>query len=252
MIIQHADAVVPISDSIARMIETEYGLSRDARWRKVACGVSYWPAFDVNQGYAAFQDFERVAPEALEAQKLLVFVGRLEQRKGIDLLLQAANRFLNVDSTAHLLIAGRDPDGWSRRALDMLDPDLRARVQFMGEVADSTREKLLARAYALIFPSRYESFGLVPLEAFVHGVPVIASRSGAIPEVVREGGCGLLFDVDDAASLAQAVSELIKNPSLRLRLSAGARKRVRELSSRQMALATVELYADLLGSSATP
>jgi glycosyltransferase involved in cell wall biosynthesis len=58
--------------------------------------------------------------------------------------------------------------------------------------------------------------------------------------------------VDDAASLAQAVSELIKNPSLRLRLSAGARKRVRELSSRQMALATVELYADLLGSSATP
>jgi hypothetical protein len=247
-IIQHADAVVPISDSVATTIQDEYGLPADSRWRKIPCGVSYWPAFDVNQGYEAFQGFEHVAPAVLEAPKLLVFIGRLEQRKGIDLLLQAANHFLAVDTDVHLLIAGRDVQSWESRATDMIGSSLLTRVHFMGEVADSTRDKLLARAYGLVFPSRYESFGLVPLEAFVHGVPVIASRCGAIPEVVIDGHCGLLFEPDDAQSLARAVVALLKDSSLRSRLSVGARARVQELSSRNMALATIDLYVNLLDS----
>jgi len=247
-LIAHADAVVPISESIAKTVETEYALSRDSRWREVPCGISYWPTFDVNQGYATFQELDNVSAQALDSQKLLVFIGRLEQRKGIDLLLHAANRILVAEPEAQLLIAGRDSDGWSDRARNLIQADLLHRVHFMGEVAESTRDKLLARAYALLFPSRYESFGLVPLEAFVHGVPVIASRAGAIPEVVLHGQCGLLFDSDDSACLADAVIALLEDPSLRKRLSAGARQRIRELSSRNMALATIELYADLLGA----
>ena len=140
-------------------------------------------------------------------------------------------------------------ENWIQQADTLLSGEIRARVHFMGEVTDSTREKLFARAYCLVFPSRYESFGLVPLEAFVHGVPVVASRSGAIPEVVEEGVSGLLFEAESAVSLAQCVLSLLGDPEMRQHLADGARRRVRQLSSRNSAIATVELYAELISSS---
>jgi hypothetical protein len=244
-LIAAADAVVPISDSIAKTIEAEYGVQRDARWHKIYCGIAYWPFFDVNQGYASFEGFDKVPAKALESEKLLVFVGRLEQRKGIDLILQAANRFLAVDSDTQLLIAGRDVEGWVSRATNIIDSTLMSRVHFMGEVADSTRDKLMARAYCLLFPSRYESFGLVPLEAFVHGVPVIASNSGAIPEVVIDGDCGLLFRPDDSDSLADNVVTMLNDRALRDKMSENVKMRVKKLSSRNMALQSINLYNEI-------
>jgi glycosyltransferase involved in cell wall biosynthesis len=245
-LIERADAVVPISDSIADTIASVYSLPVDARWRVIRCGVPYWPLFDVDEGYSAFHGFENIPSDALTAKKRVVFLGRLEQRKGIDLLLSAAEKFLAKDSAAHLIVAGRDVEGWIARSSDILSRDVRSRVHFLGEVSDATRDKLLAGAYCLIFPSRYESFGLVPLEAFVHGVPVIASRSGAIPEVVVDGNCGLLFEPESAESLANVVTEVISNERMRSRLSAGARARVRELSSRKMARDSLDLYASLV------
>lgn len=245
-LIDAADAVVPISDSIEATISSVYGMQPDSRWHRIHCGISYWPSFDVNQGYAAFHDFEKVPPAALQAQKLIVFLGRLEQRKGIDLVLEAANDFLGKNTDTHLLIAGRDVEGWVERSLAILKPGARKRSHFLGEVADSTREKLLAKANCLLFPSRYESFGLVPLEAFVHGVPVIAANSGAIPEVVVDSESGLLFTAGDAAALAGKVNLLLSDDGLQQKLSEGALRRVRELNSRHMAMKTVALYRALL------
>lgn len=244
-LIAAADAVVPISSSIAKTIEAEYDVQQDSRWHKIYCGIAYWPFFDVNQGYASFEGFDKVPAKALESEKLLVFVGRLEQRKGIDLILKAANQFLAVDADTQLLVAGRDIEGWVSRAANIIDPSFIDRVHFMGEVADSTRDKLMARAYCLLFPSRYESFGLVPLEAFVHGVPVIASNSGAIPEVIVDGDCGLLFRPNDPDSLADTVSIILNDRALRDKMSENAKKRVKKLSSRNMALQSINLYNEI-------
>lgn len=245
-LIEAADAVVPISDSIASTIAAAYGVQPDRRWHRINCGISYWPSFDVNQGYTAFHDFEKVPTKELETDQLVVLLGRLEQRKGIDLVLEAANRFLSGNTEAHLIVAGRDVEGWVDRAPSILKSRVLKRTHFLGEVADSTREKLLARANCLLFPSRYESFGLVPLEAFVHGVPVIAADAGAIPEVVIDGVNGYLFPSGDASALAGKVELVLKDRSHRDRLSNGARQRVRELNSRNMALKSIELYRQLL------
>lgn len=245
-LIKAADAVVPISDSIASTISNSYGILPDSRWHRIYCGVSYWPSFDVNQGYAAFHDFEKVPAAALETENLVVFLGRLEQRKGIDLVLEAANAFLGSKSDAHLIIAGRDVEGWTKRASSILKSAVAKRTHFLGEIPDSTREKLLAKANCLLFPSRYESFGLVPLEAFVHGVPVIAADSGAIPEVVSHEENGLIFQTGNSRELGRQVSRLLAEPELRQRLSEGAHRRVRQLSSRNMAIETVSLYRQLL------
>lgn len=242
-LIAAADAVVPISESIARSVEKTYGLHRDARWRKVPCGIAYWPFFDVNQGYNEFPELERMPSEVLDSGRLVLFVGRLERRKGVDLILEAATSILRNDATAHIVLAGRDVEGLAARPLPQ---DLQGRVHFVGEVDNGTREKLLARAWCLLFPSRYESFGLVPLEAFVHGVPVIAARAGAIPEVVQEGVSGLLFDSESSQGLASCVLTLLEDPKLHARLCAGARARVRELDSRQSAVRSVQIYRNLL------
>lgn len=243
-LIAHADALVPISDSIQKTIQREYALVPDDRWTIVPCGISYWPAFSFEQGYANIDEIKHIFPEDVGSGKLVVFVGRLEQRKGIDLVLQAASEFLAADKGVQLLIAGWDVEGWAQRLPEMVEAQLCKRIHFLGEVSDATREKLFAHAYCVLFPSRYESFGLVPLEAFVHGTPVIASYSGAIPEVVTIDS-GILFQPDDAGALARAVVQLVREPELRQRLSIGARNRVRTLSSRRMAERSVELYATL-------
>ena len=247
-LVNNSQAIIPISNSIADTMVEEYGLKKDARWSQGYCGIAYWPFFDVNEGYDAFPEFDSESKEKIEGKKIVLFVGRLEKRKGIDLLLEAAESILQ-DESAVLVIAGRDTGGWADKFKEhgaKLGRSSKGRIILLGEVSDGTREKLLAHAYCLIFPSRYESFGLVPLEAFVHGTPVIASSSGAIPEVVIDGSCGLLYGADDAHALAGKVSELLSDPELRQRLSSGAKARVRQLSSRNSAIHSVNLYARLM------
>lgn len=245
-LIANADAVVPISESIAKTIETEYDISRDARWVASHCGIAYWPFFDSRLEYSQLSTVNEKPLALPKNTKIVLFVGRLESRKGIATLLTAANQFLNDDPLVHLLLAGRDIEDWTSRSKTMIAKEFSHRVHFLGEVNDPTREKLLNAAYCLIFPSRYESFGLVPLEAFVHGTPVIASKAGAIPEVVSDEVCGLLFEPDDAVSLAKSVQRLLLDTRLRQRLSEGAKAQVRRFSSRNSAIRAVKLYSSLL------
>jgi len=243
-----ADAIVPISDSIAVTIEEEYGISRGAAWSRSDPGIAYWPAFDVRFGYSELKEINGRPLTVPDGSRIVLFVGRLESRKGIDLLLEAANSFLRRDPAVHLVVAGRDVEGWIPRAKGIVARELADRIHFLGEVDDATREKLLNAAYCVVFPSRYESFGLVPLEAFVHGVPVIASNAGAIPEVVRHEECGLLFSPTSKGALALCVERLLADPQLRARLAGGTRERIRHFSSRNSALRAVSLYARIAPS----
>ena len=256
LIIQ-ADAVVPISAAIAKTIETEHDLKRDARWVMSHCGIAYWPFFESHLGYTELGEINGKKLALPEGAKMVLFVGRLEGRKGITELLEAAADFLAADPSAHLVLAGRDVDDCGGKAARSLPKALLPRVHFLGHVDDPTRDKLLHAAHSLIFPSRYESFGLVPLEAFVHGVPVVAANAGAIPEVVADERCGLLFEAGDARDLARAVRRMLTEPGLRDRLSAGAHAQIRAFSSRKSALRAVELYRGLVaarveGATANP
>jgi glycosyltransferase involved in cell wall biosynthesis len=245
-LVANADAIVPISESIACTIETEYGICRDGRWVSSHCGIAYWPYFDSQLDYSELKQVNGQPLPVPKAAKLVLFVGRLESRKGVDVLLSAANKFLASDSSAHLVLAGRDVEDYVSRAKGVLEKNVTGRVHFLGEVDDSTRDKLLHASYCVVFPSRYESFGLVPLEAFVHGVPVVAARAGAIPEVVFDGACGLLFDVDDSDSLANNVVRLLSEPKLHERLAAGAKKQIHYFSSRKSAIRAIKLYSALV------
>jgi glycosyltransferase involved in cell wall biosynthesis len=245
-LIENADAIIPISEKIASTISVAHKITPDERWHQSYCGIAYWPLFDVNEDYNDLPELKDLGADHLENSKIILFIGRLENRKGIDLVVSAIPAMLAADPDARIVIAGSDPEGWQQRALHMIPSEDMQRVHFLGMIPDAVKEKLLARAYCLLFPSRYESFGLVPLEAFVHGVPVIASRSGAIPEVVLDGECGILFDENDSAMMADAVRLLLTDMPLHRRLSEGALKRVHDLSARNSAQNTLNVYQELI------
>lgn len=245
-LVQRADAVIPISRMIASTVAKTHGVHPDSRWSVGHCGIAPWPFFDVNAGYDDFPELDTLDSAQMKAADLVLFIGRLELRKGIDLILDAAPGILKENSQAVLVIGGRDPEDWASRFRASVPAEFHSRMVFLGEVSDATREKLLAHAQCVLFPSRYESFGLVPLEAFVHGCPVIATRAGAIPEVVQPNKSGLLVDPGDTEALVEAVKRVLSDKKLRSRLSEGARLRVKELSARNSALHSLEVYQRVL------
>ena len=132
-----------------------------------------------------------------------LFIGGLEPHKGIGVALEAFRRA--PDARASLDIAGAGTMADACRAAARRDP----RIRFCGFVAGEEKERLLGSADALLFPSLcWEAVGLVMLEAFAHGVPVIASRTGGIPEFIEDGRTGFLVKPGDASALATHIDRL--------------------------------------------
>jgi glycosyltransferase involved in cell wall biosynthesis len=159
------------------------------------------------------------APEQ-EWRWRLLYVGRLDQRKGVDLTIEA---LADLPPEARLEIAG----GWDRHEEARLR-DLAARlgvperVRFAGQVERSELHGLYATADAVVFPVRWsEPWGLVPLEAMARGRPVVASGRGGSGEYLRDGENCLLMDPDEPGSLASTLRRLAADGALRSRLRAG-------------------------------
>lgn len=140
---------------------------------------------------------------------VLLFVGRLDREKGVDLLLRSFAALPDRARGVELRIAGQGP---SRAALHRLAADLRVadRVRFLGWLDPADVERELARAWALVVPSRWaEPLGLVAVEAVLRGVPVVASAHGGLAEIVEPGVTGLLFPNGDAPALTDALRVVI-------------------------------------------
>jgi glycogen(starch) synthase len=160
----------------------------------------------------------------------LLFVGRLESRKGIDILLEVAPSILKQFPDAVLDIVGDDTiprsDGMTYKDefLKSKVPDeILSRIIFHGRAEEKELRGFYKYCDIFVAPSRYESFGLVFLEAMMFGKPVIACNSGGAPEVVTHGITGLLVKPGDTKSLAQALQTLISDGDRRTAMGAAAR-----------------------------
>ena len=134
-----------------------------------------------------------------------LFLGSLQPHKGVGVVLEA---FRQTQSRATLDIAGAGTMDGSCRDAAGRDP----RIRFHGFVTGPEKDRLLRSADVLLFPSLcWEVVGLVMLEAFAYGIPVIASRRGGIPEFVDEGRTGVLVEPGDAAALAVQIARWAEN-----------------------------------------
>jgi glycosyltransferase involved in cell wall biosynthesis len=177
----------------------------------------------------------------------VVFLGGLEPRKNVELLVQAFGML--EDRASWLVIAG-GPVPWAGkypgridRAIDELPEVVRKRVLRTGYVSHADRRALLSGAVMLAYPSRYEGFGFPILEAFAANVPVLTSDRSSMPEVA--GNAALFVDPDDPSSIAQGLDELLGDADLRNVLRASGTARVASFTWERCARRTAEVLEGL-------
>ena len=164
-----------------------------------------------------------------------LYVGQLEPYKGIKLLLSAWQEFVREYSSATLEIVGQ---GSMRDEVDRVSRMFPS-VHYRGFVPHDELTQVFMGATAVIFPTlAYESFGLVAIESFAAGVPVISSRIGALPEIIEDGRQGILITPGDKTELLRAMRILIKDGAA-LRRSAISRSADFSLASFQKRMYSV-------------
>lgn len=150
-------------------------------------------------------------PEWVE--RYVLAIGTVEPRKDLPTLVRAFAQLASASPGLALVLAG--PDGWGSDALaaSIAETSLSDRVVRLGWVERAERRQLLEGACVFAYPSVYEGFGFPPLEAMLAGVPVVATRAGALDEVA--GGGAVLVDVGDPSALAEAIARLVDDPAAR-------------------------------------
>jgi glycosyltransferase involved in cell wall biosynthesis len=161
-----------------------------------------------------------------------MFAGRLVPEKGVDIGIKALKNLLERNNMPPIRfdIYGDGPENYARVLRDMIHTlGLGDTVKFMGTLEP---QQFIARYedYCLfLFTSRWEEpFGLTLLTAMARGVPVIATKRGAAPEIICDGENGILVPADDAIALADAIHRLIENPLLAEKIRYNAIKTVHE------------------------
>lgn len=165
----------------------------------------------------------------------LLFVGRFEHRKGADLLLEVLPQILEKSPNMQVTCIGDKSiisSSGKTYVEDFLNLHRSAtwidQIKFLGHVDDAVLERAYSDCDIFVAPSRYESFGLIYLEAMRYGKSCIGTTAGGIPEVVSAGETGILIPPDDAASLKLAIEQLATNKELRLTLGENGRRRYEE------------------------
>jgi glycosyltransferase involved in cell wall biosynthesis len=156
--------------------------------------------------------------------RYVLFVGTLEPRKNLNVLLDAWDKLSADFKDTWLVIAGASGEVF--RSVN-LSPD-RERVCFPGYLDDEALAGLYANASLFVLPSREEGFGLPALEAMACGAPVLVSDGGALPEVVGEAA--VIFSLSEPSGLRDALKTCLSDADLRLRLKEQGLERAREFS----------------------
>ena len=156
----------------------------------------------------------------------ILFLGTLEPRKNVGLLIDGYERLLaRGGDPPRLVFAGATPPASRALLARLAAPPLAGHVEVRGYVDPARRLDVYSGALVLVLPSHTEGFGLPALEAMTLGVPVIAANRGALPEVV--GDAGLLIEPDDDAELAERLGALLGDRALRDRLREAGWRRAR-------------------------
>ena len=215
-IVARADAIVTASSHERVFLERYYGAD-PARIHTIPCGIDL-DLFRPRDTVAARRQLG--LPEDIP---ILLWVGRLEKLKGVDILVSAVAQLDHPD--VKLLIVGGDERAADLRAELMAQAEregVASRIEFTGAVAHDDLPAYYSAADIVVVPSYYKSFGLVAIEAMACGTPVVASRVGGLVSTVADGITGYLIPWRCPEPFAEKLEVLLHNPELRANFSAAA------------------------------
>jgi len=176
--------------------------------------------------------------------KLIGFVGRITEQKGVRYFIQAIPHILNYHKDARFIIIG---DGWQIDEMKDLAKKLNVEwaTKFRGYVRDEELKKILKSLDVIVIPSIYEPFGIIALEAMVSGVPIVASNVGGLAEVIEDGIDGLKVPPKDPLAIARAVNKYLEDEVFRNKIIYNARNKSKLFSWSKIAEKTLEVYYKL-------
>lgn len=211
--IKRADAVITVSQAIARELCEEMGVPADKLsviYEGAACDEAVYPK-TILKTWAIDREY-------------ILFIGTLEPRKNLKRLIAAYAQLPELIRKQYLLVLVGQK-GWGRENIEdqVRQFHLEPYVRITGYVDDSARLALLQHATLLAMPSLYEGFGLPLVEAMFYNVPLLTSNQGAVAEVAGEAG--LLVDPMNVSQLSEALKRLLTDQALRDQLKRNAEKR---------------------------
>lgn len=243
---RRADAVVALSQREGEAFE-QLGVAR-SRIHVLPMGVDPEPAASAQPSARA--EFRR--QQGLPGP-VVAFLGANTYDKGAFTLAQAVARLNLGGLEISLICAGPQSEGLASFLRGQPPSEraaLRGHVRLLGVVDEETKHRMLAACDLLALPSQVDAFGIVLLEAWLHGKPVIGADAGGIPELVRPGQTGLLVPFGDAEALASAIRQLTENPQLAARLGAAGRRLVLERYTwARTYRSLLDIYAIVLGGT---
>jgi phosphatidylinositol alpha-mannosyltransferase len=181
--------------------------------------------------------------------KSILYIGRLERRKGVKYLLEAFAVLQQTVPDAHLIIAGDGPD---RQKLEQIVTDLELKgVTFKGYVTDKQKMQLLASADLFCSPAVYgESFGLVLLEAMASGLVTVAGNNSGYSAVLQEMGALSLIDPHNLSDFARRLEVMLNEEELRKVWKKWAKTYVKQFSYDKVVVQYIDLYKDAIAKHA--
>lgn len=178
----------------------------------------------------------------------ILYIGRLEYRKGSDVLMKAIPLVLQAKPKLQFEIVGFDPDGsYENEFRSNNDKKVLEQVTFSGIKENEYVQKAYTNCHIFVAPSRYESFGLIYIESMSYQKPVIGCKVGGVVEIVEDGKNGILIEPNNHEALANKILLLANHENLRLELGTNARRTVEDkFSGKLLALNSVQYYKEVI------
>ena len=156
---------------------------------------------------------------------IVLYVGRVDPEKSLDVLVHAFADTLQKVPEAHLVVVG---DGTARKKLETIamKEDISEHTHFLGRVVGDDLPQIYRTASLFAITSKTETQSIVVMEAMASGLPVVAVKAGAVPELVKHGKNGYIYEADDKDSVARGIAHILANKDLRDKMSDDAVKRI--------------------------
>ena len=236
-----ADRIIAFSPHERDAMERLYGADAN-KVSLVPCGVDL----------SVFRPLDQKSVRdrlGLNGEKILLYVGRIEPLKGLDLLVETAAQ-MDIGESVRMIVVGADANGG--RELDRVkqlakERDLEDQIDFVGQVDHMELPLYYNAADVCVVPSYYESFGLVALESMACGTPVVATRVGGLPTIIHHGHTGYLKSWRCPEAFANSLEMIMSSDGLQQSMGEAARKRAEGMGWDNVASMMWDEYASLTG-----
>jgi glycosyltransferase involved in cell wall biosynthesis len=230
-----ADAVIALTPRLAEKL--------------VVDGIDPTRTYVVPSGVdrSLFGDLQRSPWPDLAGRKV-IFVGRLVPQKGVHTLIEAVRHVTAPDARFVLVGDGPERDALEARIREL---GLERRVHLTGFVAHDLVPAVLQHSDVLVLPSVYEELGSILVEAMQAGVPIVATRTGGIPDAVTDDVTGLLVEPRDPVALGRAIDRILADTALAQRLARAGTRHAADYDWNILAGKVLDVYRDVL-ARATP